>query len=101
MAMAERDDAEDPGAEREGQSASQAAAAGAGRVNPQITDAVTQTNVQLLGESPAFALAMSMLNAGQANGVLYANMVHAQQQSHIAQQAATVQSVIQTFGLKR
>ncbi len=73
---------------------------GAG-VNAQVTDAVTQTSVQVLGETPAFALAMSMLNAGQANGVLYANMVHAQQQSHMAQQAATVQSVIQTLGLKR
>ncbi len=31
-----------------------------GSVNPQITDAVTQTNVKVLGEGPAEAVAMSV-----------------------------------------
>lgn len=50
-----------------------------GIVNPQITDAVTQTNVKLLGEAPAeavavasqavvHALGLAMENASQTQG---------------------------------
>lgn len=62
-------------------------------VNPQITDSVTQANVQVLGESPA----MAMGNLYQATAQALANAAHnantAQQQTAITAQAATTQGV--------
>lgn len=68
-------------------------------VAPQMTDAVTQTNVASLGVGPAFAIVQSFLAASQAQGVLYANMVNEHQQLGTAGLAATVQSVIQLLGI--
>jgi hypothetical protein len=54
-------------------------------VNTQITDAVTQTNVKVLGESPAQALA-----------VLYQNMAHSLSLS--MQNASSAQNQMQQIG---
>jgi hypothetical protein len=63
------------------------------KVNPMVTDAVTQTNVLVSGTAPA--VAMGSLYQTIANSVAMAsiNAVFAQQQANIAFQAATVQSV--------
>ncbi len=42
-------------------------------VNPQITDAVTQTNVKLLGEAPAEALAVATQAMAHATGLAMEN----------------------------
>ncbi len=62
-------------------------------VNPQVTDAITQTNVTVLGEAPAMAL--GSLYQTLANSVALASMnaVYTQQQMNMAQQAATTQGV--------
>lgn len=42
-------------------------------VNSQITDAVTQTNVKVLGEAPAQAMATLYQVASQAAGIAISN----------------------------
>ncbi len=44
-----------------------------GHVNSQITDAVTQTNVKILGEAPAQAMATLYQIAAQAAGIAISN----------------------------
>lgn len=43
------------------------------QVNPQITDAVTQTNVKLVGEAPAEAVALSSQAMAHAIGLAMEN----------------------------
>jgi len=68
-------------------------------VNNQITDAVTQANVQVLATSPAIA----MSNLYQATAQALANAAHnatmAQQQANIVAQAATVMGVATLYSL--
>ena len=68
-------------------------------VNNQITDAVTQASVALLGESPAVAMA----NLYQATAQALANAAHnattAQQQANILAQAVTTQGVALLYSL--
>ncbi len=68
-------------------------------VNSQITDAITQSGVHLLGDSPAIAMA----NLYQATAQALANAAHnatsAQQQTNILAQAATVQGVALLYSL--
>jgi len=69
-------------------------------VNPQVTDAVTQSNsVPTYGQAPAMALAYLyqvtacvLANAAQ-------NAVSAQQQSAITAQAATTEAVVQLYAI--
>jgi len=62
-------------------------------VNSLITDAITQTNVAVLGMAPA--MAMGNLYQAMSNSVAMAsiNAVYAQQQAHMQHQAATSASV--------
>jgi len=68
-------------------------------VNDQITDAVTQANVKVLGDAPA----MAMGNLFQATSQALANAAHnattAQQQTNITSQAATTQGVTTLLSL--
>ena len=68
-------------------------------VNSQITDAVTQANVKVLGDAPA----MAMANLYQATAQALANAAHnaafAQQQNNIMAQAATTMGVAVLLGL--
>lgn len=70
-----------------------------GTVNDQITDSVTQSNVQALGVAPA----QSMGNLFQATSQALSNAAHnatsAQQQAAIAAQAATTMGVATLFSL--
>ena len=58
-------------------------------VNSQITDAVTQANVKVLGDAPAFAMAALYQATAQALANAAHNAAHAQQQNYILAQAAT------------
>jgi len=62
-------------------------------VNSQITDSVTQANVQVVGTAPSVAMG----NLYQATAQALANAAHnattAQQQTTITAQAATTQGV--------
>lgn len=68
-------------------------------VNSQITDAVTQANVELLAIAPA----MAMANLYQATAQALANAAHnatvAQQQNNMIAQAATVMGVATLYSL--
>lgn len=67
-------------------------------INSQITDAITQSNVQVLGDAPAMALA----SLYQATALAMANAAHnannAQQQSFVTAQAATTMCVATLLG---
>lgn len=67
-------------------------------VNSQITDAVTQANVSVLGQSPSMAI--GALNQALSNslGMMFANAVSAQQQQNVLAQAATAQAVATIYG---
>jgi hypothetical protein len=68
-------------------------------VNSQITDAVTQANVKVLGDAPA----MAMGNLYQATSQALANAAHnattAQQQTAITAQAATTMGVTTLYSI--
>ena len=68
-------------------------------VNGQITDAVTQSNVKVLGDAPAMAMGAIFQSLSHSTGILYENAVGAQQQLSIAAQAATNQGVIQIYSI--
>jgi hypothetical protein len=61
-------------------------------VNPQITDAVTQTNVKILGESPAQAVSMALQANSHATSLAMQNATQAQ--GNIQQVANTASSRI-------
>ncbi len=68
-------------------------------VNDQITDSVTQANVQAIGLSPAIAMG----NLYQATAQALANAAHnatmAQQQMYVTAQAATAAGVALLYSL--
>lgn len=68
-------------------------------VNGQITDAVTQTNVKVLGDAPAMAMGALYQTLSHSTGILFENAVSSQQQLAIAAQAATNQGVIQVYSV--
>lgn len=62
-------------------------------VNDQITDAVTQTNVKVLAESPAMAMSMVYQSMAQAVSLSMQNATIAQQNmATISQSVASVAS---------
>lgn len=67
-------------------------------VNSQITDAVTQTNVKVVGDAPAMALG----NLYQATAQALANAAHnatsAQQQANVLAEAVTTRCVQALLG---
>ncbi len=68
-------------------------------VNSQITDAVTQSNVKVLGDAPAVALG----NLYQATAQALANAAHnattSQAQTNVTAQAATTQGVATLYSI--
>lgn len=62
-------------------------------VNPQVTDAVTQTNVKVLAESPATALAVVYQVLGSVVGMTMQNSAAAQQNMQTLAQAAVAHAV--------
>ena len=68
-------------------------------VNGQVTDAVTQSNVKVLGDAPAMAMGAIFQSHSHSTGILFENAVGAQQQLSIAAGAATNQGVIQIYSI--
>lgn len=62
-------------------------------VNPQVTDAITQTNVKVLAESPAMAMGSLYQTIGNSVAMAAANAVYAQQQANVTYQAASTMGV--------
>lgn len=68
-------------------------------VNPQITDAVTQSNVKVVGEAPAMAMGSIYQSIAYSTGILFQNAVAAQQQQNIAALAAANQGIMQIYSI--
>ncbi len=68
-------------------------------VNGQITDAVTQSNVKVLGDSPA--MAMGAIYQSLAHGQMYQNAVAHQQKTNVVRMVATVSCVAQLLDMSR
>lgn len=69
------------------------------KVNEQITDAVTQSNVKVVGEAPAIALANLYQTAAHSTGLMFENAVNAQNQQNILAQAAANQGIMQIYSV--
>lgn len=68
-------------------------------VNGQITDAVTQGSVKVLGDAPAMAMGTLYQATAQALSLAAQNAVTQQQQMGVLAQAATNQGVVQIYGI--
>lgn len=66
-------------------------------VSTEITDAVTQSNVKVLGEAPAMAMGNVFQTAAHSTGLMFENAVNAQNQQNILSQTATTQGVMQIY----
>ena len=67
-------------------------------VNSQITDAVTQANVKVLGEAPAMAMGMLYQATAHSLGIAAQNAVSAQQQMNEISAATTTACVAAILG---
>jgi hypothetical protein len=65
---------------------------------PQVTDAITQALLTVLGSGPSFAALESLVSANQANGLMYHNSVAAQQRTNILSMVATTKCVNALLG---
>ena len=68
-------------------------------VNDQITDSVTQPNVQILGTAPAIAMGNLYQATAQALANAAHNATNAQQQMFVMSQAATNMGVALLYSL--
>ncbi|WP_372784954.1 RebB family R body protein [Phenylobacterium sp.] len=69
------------------------------RVNRQITDAVTQQNLMVLGSASAMATGSIYQSAAHSLAIAFENAVQAQKLASISAQAATSQGVIQLYSI--
>jgi hypothetical protein len=70
-------------------------------VNDQITDAVTQANVNVLGDAPAIAMGTLYQTLAHTAGILFENAVTAQQQQNTLAMAAMNQGIMQIYSVDR
>ncbi len=68
-------------------------------VNDQITDAVTQSNVKVIGEAPAMAMGSIYQTMAHSTGILFQNAVSAQQQQNTLAQAAANMGIMQVYSV--
>ena len=68
-------------------------------LNSQITDAVTQANVKVLGDAPAMAIGNFYNATGQALSNAAHNAASLQQQTNVTAQAATTMGVTTLLSL--
>jgi Killing trait len=68
-------------------------------VSQQVTDAVTQSNVKVVGEAPAMALGTIYQTMSHSTGLMFENSVNAQNQQNILGQTATTMGVMQIYSL--
>ena len=57
-------------------------------VSPQVTDAVTQANVKVLGESPAIAMGIVYQALGHTVAIMLDNATQGQQQTQMVARVA-------------
>lgn len=67
-------------------------------VSPQVTDAVTQSNVKVVAESPAMAMGSVYQTAAHSTGLMFENSVNAQSQANILLQSVTTKCVESLIG---
>jgi hypothetical protein len=68
-------------------------------VNSQITDAVTQSNVNVLAQAPAMAMGSLFQTMAHSTGVLFENTISAQQQQNTLAQAGANTGVMQIYSV--
>ena len=68
-------------------------------VNGQITDAVTQANVKVLGDAPAQAMGSLYQSLGQSTSLAGGNAVTSQQQANVLHQASTTLGVTLLYAI--
>ena len=68
-------------------------------VSPQVTDAITQTNVKVLAEAPAMAMGSLYQTIGNSVAMAAANAVYSQQQANVTYQAASTMGVSKLLSL--
>ncbi len=62
-------------------------------VNSQITDAITQANVKVLGDAPAQAMGSVFQAMAHSIGIIFENAANQQQQNFTLSQAVTTRCV--------
>jgi hypothetical protein len=67
-------------------------------VNSQITDSVTQTNVQVLSEAPAMAMGSLYQSMTNSMSIALQNSVSQQQNSNAVSQAVTTRCIETLIG---
>lgn len=68
-------------------------------VDPQITDAITQTDVVVVGEAPAVGLGSLYQTLSNSYSMASANAVFSQQQANIEYQATSTHAVSHLLSL--
>ena len=68
-------------------------------VNEQITDSVTQSNLQALGTAPAVSMGSLFQATAQALANAAHNATNAQQQSYVTSQTATTMGVATLYAI--
>ena len=63
------------------------------QVNSQVTDAVTQTNVEVLANAPAVSMGNLYQTIGNSVAMAAANAVYSQQQANVTYQAASTMGI--------
>ncbi|MCY4045413.1 MAG: RebB family R body protein [Cellvibrionales bacterium] len=69
------------------------------QVSTQTTDAVTQTNVQIVADSCAMAMGSLYQTMAHSTGLMFENSVNSQNQQNILGQTATTQGVMQIYSM--
>ena len=68
-------------------------------VSQQITDAVTQSNVKVVGEAPAMAMGTLYQTLSHSTGLMFENSTNSQNQQNILGQTGTTQGVMQIYSM--
>lgn len=66
-------------------------------VNGQVTDSVTISNTQVLGEAPSMAMGSLYQTVGNSVAMAAANAVYAQQQANVGHQSTSSIGVAKLF----
>lgn len=69
-------------------------------VNPQVTDAITETNVTVVGEAPAVGIGSLYQTLSNSFSMASANAVFSQQQANVECQAASTHAVFHLLSIK-
>lgn len=68
-------------------------------VNPKVTDAITQSNVAVVGEAPAMSIGGLYQTLSNSVAMAAANAVYSQQQANVTYQAASTTGVTKLLSL--